>query len=128
MIPYYIGFHYGNDFQQGEQASYYYKIASMNRDAPDATQFLGPIALANNSDSLEASISFFLIARDGYDPSPYQCRKYADEFISQISQKRILDQKWINEIELKEKQLQDTKNPEFPESYSANNCYDSLRR
>ncbi len=86
MIAYYIGVHYSNDFEDGENASYYYKIASMQEDAPRATEFLGPIALAstNTVSSLDAAISFFLIAQDGYDKEPYECRALTKILIEDI--------------------------------------------
>jgi TPR repeat protein len=53
MIPYYIAFHYSNDLGMNEEAAYYYKIASMQDDAPKSTKFLGPIAYANTRDPFE---------------------------------------------------------------------------
>jgi hypothetical protein len=40
MIPYYIALHYANDFNEYTKAAYFYKIASMQDDAPEAAKFL----------------------------------------------------------------------------------------
>lgn len=64
MIPYYIAYHYSNDFGMNEEASYYYKIASMQMDAPDAARFLGPLAFANTKDPLNAASSLLFISRE----------------------------------------------------------------
>lgn len=45
----------------------YYKIASMQSDAPEASRFLSILERAKNGDSLSAASRFFLIALDGYD-------------------------------------------------------------
>ena len=109
MLPYYIGFHYANDFEDGEKASYYYKIASMQDDAPSATAFLGPIALARASNPRDAILSFLYIARDGYDAEPFECRKLTNELISDIMSNRVIDQVWVDAIRKREMSLQDPK-------------------
>ncbi len=129
MIPYYIGFHYSNDFEEGEKASYYYKIASMQDNAPEATKFLGPIALANTKDPIDAALSFLLIAKDGYDKEPYECTKLADLLIQEINSKRMtLEDAWIDELQAKHVTIKDPKTENLPDAYSSNNCYDNLER
>jgi hypothetical protein len=127
-IPYYIGFHYANDFEDGEKASYYYKIASMQDDAPRSSVFLGPLALANTSQPLDAAISFFLIARDGFDAEPFACHGLTESLLRDIQNKRPLDEAWIAEIQAKERLLQNPKDISSLESLGVGNCYDSLRR
>ena len=131
MIPYYIGFHYSNDFEDGKNASYYYKIASMQNNAPRSTEFLGPIAFANTTNPLDAALSFLLIARDWFDIEPYQCHALADSLMGDIKDKRTLDKDWINEIQIAEKNIAESKNlidQKSMDSLWVNNCADSIKR
>lgn len=128
MIPYYIAFHYANAFEDGKNASYYYKIASMQDDAPDASKFLGPIALTRLSDPVDSALSFLLIARDGYDKDPYICKKLTNSILSHLQRKLPIDENWVSFLQKEENSLSQVKDAKDIESYSSTNCHDSLRR
>jgi hypothetical protein len=128
MIPYYIGFHYANSLEEPLLASYYYKIASMQDDAPRSTAFLGPIAFANTTDNLDAALSFFLIAQDWYDKEPFQCHTLAQSLITDITRKRIVNKDWVMEIQKQEWMLVNPKDEKVIESLGSNNCYEFIQR
>ena len=61
MLPYYLAF---TTYQMGEnraKAAEYYKIASMNTDAPTASRILGILALSAEGDYLSSALNFALI-------------------------------------------------------------------
>ncbi len=128
MIPYYIAYHYSNDLGMNEDASYYYKIASMQTDTPDAAKFLGPLAFANTKDPLNAASSLLFISREWYDKEPYACQKYADLLLGYISGWQPLNEEFIKSIETFEYSMPDIKDEKVLEAYSATNCPDNLRR
>ncbi len=70
----------------------------MQDDAPKSAQFLGPIALSDTKTPLDAAYGFFLIARDGYDKEPYQCRTFVNFLLSDIENHRGVDEKWMQHI------------------------------
>lgn len=128
MIPYYIGYHYSNVFHDGAKAEYYYKIASMQDDAPKASEFLSIIAKSSEGNYRDSALSFFLIAADGYDIEPFACQKLANTLITDLSEKRPFTASWIAEIWTAESKLRDNKDQKHPESYANNNCFDSIER
>lgn len=128
MIPYYMGYHYNNVFRDGKNAEKYYKIASMQDDTPKASQFLAALAKSSDGNYKDSALSFFLIARDGYDTEPFSCQKLADELTKNLIQNREFSINWIQEIVTKEQWLHDNKDPQKPESYANNNCFDSIER
>jgi hypothetical protein len=128
MIPYYMGYHYNNVFHDGGKAEYYYKIASMQDDAPKASQFLAILAKSSEGNYRDSALSFLLVASDGYDKYPYTCRKLATNLAEDLLNKKSLSNKWIHSIELQEKNLKNSLDPKNPESYGANNCFDSIER
>jgi hypothetical protein len=76
MLPYYTAY-VANELKERDKASSYYKIASMNDDAPLASRFLGPLIRAQEGDHKKAAERFLLIAIEGYDSDPYICRNTA---------------------------------------------------
>ena len=100
----------------------------MQDNAPRSTEFLGPIALANTTSPLDAAVSFFLIAEDGYDKEPYQCRTLVHSLHSDLKNKRVIDEKWITQIQKEEKLLKDPKDEKNFESLGVDNCYDYALR
>ncbi len=127
MIPYFVAF---ATYQMGDnkaQASEYYKIASMNNDAPIASRQLGIIALAAEWDFRSSALNFALVGADGYDSDPYICRNFANRIISDLASNRLLNTNWIDELEKNEISLIDTRDSKNPNSQSNNNCYDMTK-
>ncbi len=127
-IPYYVGTRYANDLEDNKNASYYLKIASMQDDAPKASRFLGQIAFANTADPIDAAISFFLTAQEGYDAEPFECRKVVHALLWKIWENRIFTSTGITTIMEIEKNIKTEKDIKTPEAYESNNCPDNLRR
>lgn len=128
MIPYYMAYHYGNVFHDSNSSEFYYKIASMQDDAPKASEFLSILAKANEWDYIDSALWFFLIASEWYDIPPYACRELASNLAKDIINKQPMNQEWINSIEILEKKLKDQKDSSIPESVATTNCFDSTER
>lgn len=128
MIPYYVAYHYSNVFHDGAKAEYYYKIASMQDDTPRASEFLAILAKSSQGDYRDSALSFFLIAADGYDIEPFSCRTLATNLALDLSEKRNFSPSWIRKIREAESALRDNKDQDHPESYTNNNCFDSIER
>jgi hypothetical protein len=60
MLPYYLAY-VSNELGYYEGAERYYKIASMNDDAPKASRFLGPLVEAKKGEYRKAAERFILI-------------------------------------------------------------------
>ncbi len=128
MLPYYIGF---ATYQMGDnkiQSSLYYKIASMNDDAPNASRLLGILALSADWDYLASAMNFALVGSTGYDIEPYTCRDLTTALVRSIGNNKPVNIGWINELQKKEKALKDTRDPKNPISQSSDNCYDMATR
>lgn len=129
MLPYYIAY---ASYQMGNkkaEASEYYKIAAMHTEWPSASRILAIIALSADWDFTASALTFFLMGSTGYDSEPYSCWKYTTELIQDIKNKRILDSKWIDELQKKEPSLlKDTRDDANPASKLNNNCYDMTTR
>ena len=128
MIPYYLGYHYNNELHNWEKSEYYYKIASMQDDAPKASRFLVILAKSAEWDYLNSALSFLLVGADGYDTKPFSCQTIAGNIAEELIKKQKIDQWWITKIEELEKGLVDSKDSKIPESYATNNCFDSTER
>ncbi len=128
MIPYYMGYHYGNILRDGEMSEYYYKIASMQDDSPKASSFLAILAKAAEWNYINSALSFLLIASSGYDVPPYTCQSISLELSNDVIKKRKLEHTWIKEIEKKESTLKENKDSSVPESFATTNCFDSVER
>jgi TPR repeat protein len=128
MLPYYLAF---TTYQMGEnraKAAEYYKIASMNDDAPTASRILGILALSAEGDYLASALNFALIGSTGYDIDPYSCRAIASNLIEDLIAKRKPDTVWINQLSQTDKSLKDTREMSNPISNSSDNCYDMTTR
>lgn len=110
------------------ESSEYYKIASMNDDAPKASRLLGILALGAEGDYSASSLNFALLGSTGYDIEPYTCRNISKELIKDISNKRKLDTGWIRELINKKTHLKSNKDPKNIISGAADNCYDMSTR
>jgi TPR repeat protein len=98
MLPYYLAF---TTYQMGEdraKAAEYYKIASMNDDAPRASRILGILALSAEGDYLASALNFALVGSTGYDIDPYSCRVVAGDLARDLIDKRNVDRIWIDEL------------------------------
>lgn len=127
MIPYYLGYQ-DNNLHDWAKSEYYYKIASMQDDAPWASRFLAILAKSNEWNYLDSALSFLLIGADGYDPEPFVCKQIAKDIVKDLLKKRKIDGWWIRKIEGLESKLTNTKDTKKPESYATNNCFDSTER
>jgi hypothetical protein len=91
MLPYYLAF---TTYQMGEskaKAAEYYKIASMNDDAPTASKILGILALSADGDYMASALNFALVGSTGYDVEPYSCRAVAGTLIADLIAKKKPD-------------------------------------
>lgn len=127
-LPYYMGFVTYQMGNKKSEASEYYKIASMNDDAPNASRLLWVLALGAEWDYRASALNFALIGSTGYDIEPYTCRDIATGLIQDISVKRVLDIKWIQELNNKKNNLQNNKDPKNIISSASDNCYDMTTR
>ncbi len=127
MLPYYIAY-IASNLWNTQEAEEYYKIASMNTDAPKASQFLSVLMRAKSGNLVDAAKKFLLIAIDGYDEDPYVCRINALEILKKIGNESIITLEKVKWIEKKEKEIQPPKDIHNPLSASATNCHDSTKR
>ncbi len=128
MLPYYLAF---TTYQMGDnraKAAEYYKIASMNADAPKASRILGILALSAEGDYMASALNFALVGSTGYDIDPYSCRSIAENLTRDIIEKRKPDTVWINELQKIDRELKDTRDESNPISNSSDNCYDMTTR
>jgi hypothetical protein len=128
MLPYYLGF---STHQMGEDkslASEYYKIASMNDDAPQSSRILSILSLSAEWDYMASALTFALVGSTGYDVDPYVCHTLAKSLISDIIAKRKPNTAWINGLSRIERDLEDTRKADDPISNSSDNCYDMTTR
>ena len=128
MLPYYLAF---TTYQMGEnraKAAEYYKIASMNDDAPTASRILGILALSAEGDYMASALNFALVGFTGYDIDPYSCRTIATSLIRDLIAKRKPNTIWVNELSRADKNLKDTRDESDPLSNSSDNCYDMTTR
>lgn len=127
-IAYYMWLHSLQAFKDGAKAERYYKIASMQDNAPQASRFLSILARSSVWDYRSSAFQFFLVATSGYDPEPYICRQKANEILSILAKNTPLDSAWISDVEAFEHSLESTQDEKNPLSLSADNCVDSFRR
>lgn len=128
MLPYYLAF---TTYQMGEnkaKASEYYKIASMNDDAPQASRVLSILSLSAEGDYMASALNFALVGSTGYDVDPYICHTLAEKIIWDIMAKKNPNMTWINELSKADKNLKDTREENNPISNSSDNCYDMTTR
>lgn len=128
MLPYYLAF---TTYQTGDDkslASEYYKIASMNDDAPKASRILSILSLSAEWDYMASALNFALIGSIWYDPEPYTCKTLANSLIQDISNKKPVDISWVNELQKKENNLKDSRVEDNPLSQLSDNCYDMTTR
>ncbi len=127
MLPYYIAY-VASNLWDTKEAEEYYKIASMNTDAPKASRFLWLLMRAKAGDYIEVAKKFLLIAVDGYDEDPYICRSNALEILKKIGNNTTLSLETIEWIGRKEKEILPPKDIHNPLAASATNCHDSTMR
>lgn len=128
ILPYLIAFAIYQGWDNKTESSEYYKIASMNDDAPVASRQLSIIALAAEWDFRLSAMNFALVGSDGYDIEPYICRNIALQIVQDIEQQRWINADWIDELNRIESKLKDSRDPKNPISQSNNNCYDMTSR
>ncbi len=128
MLPYYIAFTLHQTGENKTEASTYYKIATMNNDAPQVSRILSILALSADGDYLATATNFALIGSSGYDVEPYTCRTLAISLTRDLIRERKPDITWISELRRQESSLEDTRDPRNPLSNSSDNCYDMTTR
>ncbi len=127
-LPYYIAF---VTYQMGDkkaESAEYYKIASMNEDAPNASRLLWILALSAEWDYRASALNFALIGSTGYDVEPYACRNLAIDLVDQINKKRILNNEWIKDLVNQKNNLKNNKDPKNIISTASDNCHDMTTR
>lgn len=127
-IPYYIASRYDTDILDKKNAAKYYKIASMQHDAPWAARFLGILAYSTDGNYRDAALSFILLALSWYDEEPYVCQNLAETLIQDLSEKKPWTREWIDGLQKSEKQLQSPKNKNNPLAQAWWTCFESLER
>lgn len=127
MLPYYMAYVAGSLWNLSASESYY-KIASMNDDAPKASRFLSILMRAKKWDYKNAALRFFLIAVDGYDESPYACQEKALKFAKKIEKISEIDDATIAWFEKESLDLTWAKDTTNPLASSTTNCYDTTNR
>ncbi len=128
MVPYYLWMHFLFSLNNGERASYYYKIASMNDDAPDASKYLVFLAKTYAGNPFDSAISSLLMWAWWYDREPYECLNATREVFSKVHKVEDMTPEFISTLEKIEQWLKDTHSPNIPESNNATNCFDSFKR
>jgi hypothetical protein len=80
-------------------AERYYKIASMHdTDVPESTKFLGMLARSSDGNYRDSATTFFLTGQDGYDVSPYICKKISQSIAQDLIKKRKFSPEWIQSL------------------------------
>ncbi|MBP6981553.1 hypothetical protein KBB25_02155 [Candidatus Gracilibacteria bacterium] len=126
LIPYYMAIT-AHNIGEKKASENYYKIASMQSDAPEASRFLSILERAKSGDFLSAASRFFIIALDGYDENE-GCQTITKEILGRYAQKLPAEKKdidWLMDREKKIPPIQDIKNPL---SGSSTNCVESTKR
>ena len=124
MLPYYSA-SVANNLGETALAASYYKLASMNDDAPKASRFLVLLTEAKEGDRLSVAKRFLLIGVEGYDEDPYICKDTLIEILKKLDKKDSLDQEFISWLTSKESLLTPYKNQNNPLASSPTNCYES---
>lgn len=127
LIPYYIASRYDSDLQNRKKAAFYYKIASMHDDVPEATKFLGIIAFASTWNYRDGALTFSLLAHWAYDEYPFMCQSLALRLTNDLSERIPWTEEWIRTLENEQKNLQKPANNN-PVNLAGWNCYDLLER
>lgn len=120
--------HYDIDLQDHKKAAYYYKIASMQDNAPIASRFLGIIATSTDGNFRDGALSFALLAADGYDEDPFTCRKLAESLVHDLSERIIWTPEWIDRLEKAEQQLFSPRSEDNPLVLAGDTCYEWIER
>ena len=128
MVPYYLWMHSIFSLGDGNQASKYYKIASMNTDAPEASKYLVLLAKTYAGNPFDSAISSLLVWAGWYDKEPYVCLNATKDVLSMIHKPEDMTSEFLDRLEKIEKWLKDTHSSNIPESNSATNCFDSFKR
>lgn len=127
MLPYYSAYVAAN-IGKPDLAESYYKLASMNIDAPQVSRFLSLLSRAQEWDRLSAAKRFLAIGTDGYDEEPYLCRTTLSSLLGKIATLESITGSLIPEIEGYEARLTPPKDTANPLSSSVTNCYESGQR
>ncbi len=120
MLPYNLAYT-ASELSDTDTAESYYKVASMNHDAPLASRFLGTLARAKEGDHREAAERFLLIAIEWYDEEPYICRNIGIELLENMK-KNISLKELTSHLREKEKNLIPQKDIKNPLATSGTNC------
>jgi len=128
LIPYYIWMHALLSLSDGKDAHLYYKIASLNDDAPEASKYLALLALTYSWKPFESAMSSFLVWVSGYDSPPFICQNTVLDILKVIHTPSDITSEFILKISSLEKNMLDTATPSIPESQTATNCVNSFRR
>lgn len=126
MIPYYMA-SVANNIGDKKASENYYKIASMQSDAPTSSRFLSVLERAESGDYLSAASRFLLIALGGYDENEV-CHTETNSILERfwkVLPKSPTDIKWLEETEKNLPLYKDTKNLL---SVSADNCVEWAQR
>lgn len=127
MLPYYLAFAIQQSGKNKTEASDYYKLASLNDDAPKASRTLSILAKAAEGDHFASALNFFLLAATGYDKDPYTCQQLANNLIP-LATEKSLHRTQVASIIRYTDALEDTREKENPNSLASNNCYDMTLR
>jgi hypothetical protein len=127
MLPYYTAY-VAERLGEKKKAESYYKIASLNHDAPQVSRFLMLLAQANDGDRISAAEKFLLIGVGGYDESPYTCGMTLRDIIEKFGKKKIVTETDVGFLKEKEKTLTPPKDTKNPLSSSVTGCYESGTR
>ena len=128
LVPYYIWMHTLFSLGDGEWASQYYKIASMNDDAPEASKYLVFLAKTYAGNPFDGALSSLLVWASWYDREPYECLNATKEVLATLHTPQDITPDFLLRLEKTEKSLKDTRSPSIPESNNATNCFDSFKR
>lgn len=124
MLPYLIAFYGGQLGQDSTIAENYYKIASMQDDAPSISQILAVIGTGDKDNPKIIATKLALIAINGYDEKPFECSALANTIVNTL-QKNDFSKNTLYSIQKSEKLLTPPKNPNI---IGAESCYNMLER
>lgn len=127
-IPYYMASRYDTDLLDKKNAVKYYKIASMQDDAPWAAKFLGILAYSSDGNYRDGALSFVLQALSGYDEEPYTCQDLASELVTHLSEKKPWTIEWIENLEKSEQILSLPKSTNNPLAQAGWTCHEYIER
>jgi hypothetical protein len=124
MLPYYMA-NILDRLGERSTSEKYYKIASLNSDAPKVSRFLMLLERAKDGNYEDAGRKFLLTGIAGYDEDPYSCQSGLSRILVRFSTRSVTSEEDISFLKSEEKKLTPPKDTKNPLASSVTSCYES---